>query len=196
MEPDEDTGQVDVLDDVLEAVVVPGGVGGAAVERERDLVGAEERIERRDDGGAVAGVRGRILGEVRRRSERLPGRVGHRLRVAVGVGQRDRLVGTPEPVVVLGVEAGDHRVPAGDVRHRQHPGGLHEAEAAVAREAEQAVVPLPDVVVGPEKRLLGLVGRSGRAVDPAELLDLVQVVGVLPGWSASWGRRAGTAMRS
>jgi hypothetical protein len=81
--------------------------------------------------------------------------------------------------VVLRVEAGDHRVPAGDVRHRQHAGGLDEIEAAVARETEQTVVPLPDVVVGAEARLDGLVGRPGRAVDPAELLDLVQVVGVL-----------------
>jgi hypothetical protein len=36
--------------------------------------------------------------------------------------------------VILGVEAGDHRVAAGDVRHRQHPRGLNEVEAAVDRE--------------------------------------------------------------
>jgi hypothetical protein len=33
------------------------------------------------------------------------------------------------PVVVLGVEAGDHRVAAGDVRHRQHPRSLQEIKS-------------------------------------------------------------------
>ena len=67
MEADEDACLVDVRDDVVEAGVVAGRVGDAAVERERDVVGAEERVQRRDHRGAVAGVRGRVLGEVRRR---------------------------------------------------------------------------------------------------------------------------------
>src|SRR5262249_39484959 len=86
------------------------------VERERELVRGEEGIESLDDSAAVAGVRRRILWEVRCRSEWLPGCVGHRIRVVVHVRQMDRLVGAPEPEVVLGVEAGDHRVGAGAVR--------------------------------------------------------------------------------
>jgi len=46
-------------------------------------------------------------------------------------------------------------------------------------EPEQAVVPLPDVVVGPKQRLGCLVGGPGCAVEAAQLLDLVDVLGVL-----------------
>src|SRR5215510_4042465 len=46
-------------------------------------------------------------------------------------------------------------------------------------QAEHAVVPLSEVVVGPESRLDRLLGRSARAVDPAEVLHLVEVGGVL-----------------
>src|SRR4029453_4794431 len=62
-----------------------------------------------------------VLGEGRGPAERGPARVGRRLRVTVGVRQRNRLVGPPEPVVVLGVEAGDHPIAPGHVGHRQHP---------------------------------------------------------------------------
>src|SRR5580700_5154365 len=73
-----------------------------------------------------------------------------RLRIAVHVGSRNCLVGPPEPVVVFGVEAGDQGVAAGDVRHCKHARGLDEVETMVGGEAEQAVVPHPEVVVGPE----------------------------------------------
>ena len=178
VEADQDTRPVDVLDHVVEAVVLACRPGDPAVERERDLVGAEERVQRLGHGGAVAGVRRRVLREVRRPAQRPPARVGHRRRVAVGVCLRDCLVGAPEPVVVLGVEAGDHRVAAGDVRHRQHPRSLDEVEPVGGGKPKQAVVPHPDVVVGPEQRLRGLCRRPCRAVGGAELLDLVQVVGV------------------
>src|SRR4051812_45734716 len=56
VETDEDACPVDVLDHVVETLVVTGRAGDATVERERNLVGAEERIERLDDRGAVAGV--------------------------------------------------------------------------------------------------------------------------------------------
>jgi hypothetical protein len=81
--------------------------------------------------------------------------------------------------VVFRVEAGDHRVAARDVRHRQHACGLHEVEPTRDGEAEHAVVPLSDVVVGPEPRLDRLIGRPFRAVDAAEVLDLVEVFRVL-----------------
>src|SRR5262245_46138395 len=178
MEPDEDACLIDVFDHVVKPVVTPYGPRHSAVKDKGDLVGAKERIQGCDHGSAVAGVRRRILGEVRRRSERLPAGVRHRLRVAVGVCERDRLVRPPEPVVVLGVEAGNHCVAAGDVCDRQHPSGLYEVEPPGGGEAEHAVVPLPQVVVGPESRLERLLGRSAPAVDPAQVFHLVEVVGV------------------
>src|SRR5436305_2934705 len=80
MEADEHAGPVDVLDDVVEAVVGARRLRQArrpAVEREGDLVGAEEGIQSLDDRGAVTGMSRGVLGEVRRRAERLPGRVGN-----------------------------------------------------------------------------------------------------------------------
>src|SRR5207247_3317410 len=67
-----------------------GQAGRAAVEREGDLVRAEEGVECLDDGGAVARVRRRVLGEVRRRTERVPACICHGVRVAVRVRQGDR----------------------------------------------------------------------------------------------------------
>jgi len=57
VEADKDAGLVDVFDDVPEVVVGVCGAGGAAVECDGDVVGAEEGVEGLDDGGAVAGVR-------------------------------------------------------------------------------------------------------------------------------------------
>ena len=69
VEADEDAGPVDVFDDVIEPGVGAVRVGGAAVERDLDLVGAEEGVERGDDRGRVAGVGRRVFGEVRGRPE-------------------------------------------------------------------------------------------------------------------------------
>src|SRR6266536_825786 len=68
VEAAEDTRPVDVLDHVLQAVVLARRPGDPTVEREGDLVGAEERVQGLDHGGAVAGVRRRVLREVRRRA--------------------------------------------------------------------------------------------------------------------------------
>ncbi len=114
---------------------------------------------------------------------------------AVRVRQRDRLIRAPEPVVVLGVEARDHRVAAGDVRQRQHASRTDEVQTAGGGETQHAVVPLADVVVGPEQRLAGLRRRPARAVDAAQIRDLVDVVGV-PSLVVRRGRPVGTARRS
>ena len=87
---------------------------------------------------------------------------------------------TPEPVVILGFEARDHGIGPGNVRHCQHARCLHKVEPVVGGDAEQAVVPHPKVVIGPEERLCSLRGRASRAVESAQLLDLVKVFGVLP----------------
>jgi hypothetical protein len=90
--------------------------------------------------------------------------------------------------VVLRVEARDHRVAARDARHVQHPRCLEEVEAARRGEVEQAVVPLPDVVVGPEERVVCLRRSPCRAVDAPELPDLAQVVRVpLTRQRCRWG---------
>ena len=81
--------------------------------------------------------------------------------------------------MVLGLEAGDHRVAPRDVRHRQHPGRLHEVEPAGGSEAEHAIVPLPDVVVGPKQCLRRLLRGPRCAVEAAEFLDLIEVLSVL-----------------
>jgi hypothetical protein len=55
--------------------------------------------------------------------------------------------------MVLGIEAGDHRIATADVRHRQHPRRLDQIELSVCGEAQQSLVPLAQVVVGPEEGL-------------------------------------------
>ncbi len=88
----------------------------------------------------------------------------------VGSSCRERLIRTPEPVVELRVEACDHRVAAGDVRHSEHPGRLELGEPARGCQPEHAVVPLPEVVIGPEERLRRLIHRPDGAVRAAERL--------------------------
>ncbi len=174
--------------------VLVGHAGRSAVERERDLVGAEERIQGADDGGAVAGVRGGVLGEVRRRSERLPGWVGDRVRVAVACPP----AGSPGRGARTSSGTWRRSRRSSRRRRRRAPSpasGRSARDRGLGRAArrEHAVVPLADVVVGPEERLVRLFGRPARAVDAAEVLDLVEVVGVRLARSASSGRRAGTA---
>jgi len=77
--------------------------------------------------------------------------------------------------MVLGIEAGDHRVAAADVRHRQHARRLNEVEPAVGGEAEQALVPLTQVMVGPEQCIGRLLVGPGRAVESAKPLDFLEV---------------------
>jgi hypothetical protein len=48
--------------------------------------------------------------------------------------------------------------PPATCAHRQQPRGLNQVEAAGGGEAEYAVVPLPDVVVGPVSALGRLIG--------------------------------------
>jgi hypothetical protein len=80
------------------------------------------------------------------------------------------------------------------VCHRKHPRRLDEVEPAGSGEAEHAVVPLPDVVVGPEERLLRLCGRSGSAVGSTQILDLVEVVDLRLAREGT--RRTGAELRS
>jgi hypothetical protein len=61
-----------VLDRVVEALVIARRAGDPTIERESNLVGAEEGAERVCHGAAVEGVRCRVLGMVRRRTQRLP----------------------------------------------------------------------------------------------------------------------------
>ena len=110
-----------VLDCVVEALVIARRGGHPTVERKGDIVGTEERAECLCHGAAVKGVRRRVLGVVRRRAQRLPGGVRLGGGVPVRVRTGDRPVWAPEPIVILGFEAGDHRVTSSNVSHRQHP---------------------------------------------------------------------------
>jgi hypothetical protein len=82
--------------------------------------------------------------------------------------------------VVLGIEAGDHRIAGADMRHRQHARRLDRVEPSLGGEAEQALVPLPQIVVGPKHRLGRLLVGSGRALEPAQPLHLPEVSRILP----------------
>ena len=69
MEADENACPVDVPGrQVVQTPILAGHVGDSTVEREPDLVGTEERVERGHERAAVARVCGRVLGEVRRRA--------------------------------------------------------------------------------------------------------------------------------
>src|SRR6185437_5257050 len=59
VEADEDARQVDVAHDVLQAAVGARRTRNPTIEREGDVVGAEEGVQRRDDRAAVAGMRRR-----------------------------------------------------------------------------------------------------------------------------------------
>ena len=143
MEAGEHARSVNVLNYVAKACILARRAGNPTVEREDDIVGAEERFQCSRHGGTMGRVCRHVLGEVRRRTQRHPGWIRFSRRVPVGIGSGDRLVGAPEPVVILGLEAGDHPVAARDVRHRQHARSPYKVEPVVHGEPEHAVVPLP-----------------------------------------------------
>jgi hypothetical protein len=80
--------------------------------------------------------------------------------------------------MVLGFETRDHGVASGHVHHREQARCLHQIESAIVDEAKQSVIPLPDIVIGPEERLHRLCRRASRAVESAEFLHLIKVIGV------------------
>ena len=83
--------------------------------------------------GREAAVLGRVLGVARHRQQRLPGRVGGRVGVAVLVGVPDRRDRPPELVEELRVEAGDPRVGRDDLAHREQVRGVDEIHAVLRR---------------------------------------------------------------
>ena len=127
----------------------------------------------------MEGVRRRVLRVVRRRAQGRPSRVGVSRRITVLIRPLDGPVRTPGQIVVLGFKTSDHGVAPGHVRHRQHPRRLHQVEPAMDSEVEHAVIPLPKVMIGPEQCLHRLRGRSLCAVESTQLLNLVEVLGVL-----------------
>jgi hypothetical protein len=82
--------------------------------------------------------------------------------------------------VVLGIEAGNHRVATADVRQRQHAGRLEEIEPSIGGETEHAFVPLAHVMVGPEQGVARLLVGSGGAVESTKPLDLLEVSSIFP----------------
>src|SRR5262245_18398279 len=68
---------------------------------------AEKSFQSAGDGAAVRSVHRRVFRVVWRRAQSCPVRVGLRSRVAIRVGELDGPVWTPEPIVVLGIEAGN-----------------------------------------------------------------------------------------
>ena len=175
VEPGEDAGQLDVPHRLVEMLVPARRTGHGAVERDLGPTGTDEFTQRLRDRAGVTRVRRGVLGEVRRRAQRPPPRIRFGRRIPVGVGPRDGGGRPPEHVVVLGVEAGDHRVAAADVGHRQHPRRPDQVEPPVGGQAQHALVPLTQVMIGPEERVDRLAAGSRRAREPAQPLHLVKV---------------------
>jgi len=65
------------------------------------------------------------------------------------------------------------------MRHREHPGGLYQIEVTRTGKAQQSVVPLSDVMIGPEERGFGLRRGPRAAIDTAERRDLLKIVSVV-----------------
>ena len=139
------------------------------------------------DGAAHAAVARRVVGKrrraerrrrLRRRGEqRLPVRIGHGRRVAVGARLPDRRAGPPEVPVVLVVPAADRRVGRSEVDDRVEARLVGRVEAEPRCELVTGeLVPERDRRELPEHRGRGLVRRAGRAVDGTERLHLVEVL--------------------
>ena len=105
-----------------------------------------------------------MVGEGRGGEQRRPGRVGLRARVAVHLGLADRGDRPPEVPVVLVVPAADRPVGAGEVGHREEPGGADDVEPAADDHVPQDPVPERRAVVLPPDRSVRLVGRPDRKV--------------------------------
>src|SRR6478672_2482038 len=108
-------GVLDLLDEVVDGGVVTGGHGvgrDRALQIELDPACPEEGADRVGGSHRQAAVGRGVLRVGRRADERLPGRVGRRVGVAIRAGKRDGELWTPEQVVVLGVVAADLRVSA------------------------------------------------------------------------------------
>ena len=115
----------------------------------------------------VGGIGGGVAGE------RQPGRVGGRVRVAVGVGEPDRSHRTPELVGVLGVVKGDRGVGEAEVQRGKEP--RRRRQVAVLRGCDLGGDLVPEVLDRrvPELADLGLLGRAGGAGRRPEALHLV-----------------------
>ena len=115
-----------------------------------------------------------------RHEERLPVLVGLRCRVAVAVRFADRGDRPPEGVVVFVVPAVDAGVCRRQVEHRKQAGRVGEVEPSARILCQPAGDPVPDRggMAIHEHRDVGLLRRPLRALEGAELLDLVELLGV------------------
>ena len=144
----------------------------------------------------VTTVRARgVVRIVRIVDQRLPRRIAHGRRIAVGVALLDRRDRSPDGVEPLAVPARDERIGGREICQREEPGCV-AALAQVSRgDPPQRAVPQHrsgfDVEIG-EIRLFG---RALRAGERADLLDLVviprvSIAGQCRWWRSSKTRRA------
>ena len=207
VEPDEDARDSVLLGRLGEAGVaaqdrrpvdacLPGRQRQAA-RREGDVVGAEEALQNPGTCATLDRVCRVVVRDRRRRHQRGPGRVGARLRVAVGVRAADRGDRPPVVVVVLGVEGADVAVGKGHVEQGEQPRLLPRIEPGRGGDGSCDPVPLQRRALDPEQGDLGLLGGaragSGDAV-ATQSLHLVEVGGVpLAGHRVG---RTGTELRA
>ena len=117
--------------------------------------------------GGVVGVAGSNSGR--------QARIGHGPRIAVGVGEADRVDRAPEQALVLVLPADDRRVGGGQRDHAEQARGLRAAEPVTGRQvAHEAAVDHQRLGL-PEDRRHRLVRGPVRAVELAEALDLLEV---------------------
>ena len=174
-----DAGVLDVLDELVQVLVRPCRAcsRSEARDHELDVLRPEVLMQRLGHRAGEAGVAGRPL-RVVADDQRQPGGVLRGGRVPVRVCPLDRVVGTPEVVVVLGFPAGDHRVRRCDVDVPEHSCRLAQVEAAGNRQFTERAVELLVGLLGVEENGLGLQRTPEGAVDPAVLLELRHVLRV------------------
>ena len=153
---------------------------------------AEENGRRRT---VEAGVPGRVLRVRRRVDERQPVRIGSRVRIAVGVRQRDRghrppgHLGRIGAVGSLAAPGGERRVGHRDVQDREQPVALGHGQVVGARNLVGGLIPVDAGVALPERSERRLVLRARRSGLATERLDGVEIVRVRgAGQSSRWSR--------
>ena len=172
------SGVDDLLECVRQALKAARGTGFVAERAEADLVGAEKVLERVNDCTAYAGVPRGVVGEGRRDKrrrvadrcgwveQRQPVRVRLGIRIAVGDGLANRRNRTPELPVILVVPAANQGISRSQILHREQASIFYDVQVLAG--CQRARDPVPKgrwVIILPEDRSIGLVHRSGRAVE-------------------------------
>ena len=141
------------------------------------------------------GVPCRVFRVRRRVDERQPVRIGSRVRIAVGVRQRDRGHRPPRHFVrnaaveSLAAPGGERRVGHRDVQDREKPVAVRHGQVVRARNLVRSLIPVDAGVTFPEQSERGLILGARRPGLATERLDGVEIVHVRgAGQTSRWPR--------